>query len=33
MRVIGERITFYDNRRPHPALGMITPARRYKVTA
>ena len=33
MRVIGDWISFYNNRRPHQALGMKTPAEAYKLAA
>lgn len=33
MRVIGDWIALYNNRRPHRALGMITPARAYELAA
>jgi putative transposase len=33
MRIIGDWISFYNNRRPHQALGMKTPAKAYKVAA
>jgi putative transposase len=33
MRVIGNWIAFYNNRSPHQALGMSTPARAYELAA
>ncbi len=33
MRVIGDWISFYNNPRPHQALGMKTPAEAYKLAA
>jgi putative transposase len=33
MRVIADWIAFYNNRRPHQALGMITPPRAYELAA
>nr|WP_286906636.1 integrase core domain-containing protein [Roseovarius sp.] len=32
MRVIGDWITFYNNRRPHQALAMRTPHRGIKIS-
>lgn len=33
MRVIGDWIQFYNHRRPHQALGMMTPAEAYALAA
>ncbi len=33
MRVIGDRIAFYNNRRPHQALAMRTPAEAFRLAA
>lgn len=33
MRVIGDWIAFYNNRRPHQAFEMITPSRAYELAA
>ena len=33
MRVIGDWVQFYNNRRPHQALGMRTPAQAYALAA
>ena len=33
MRVIGDRVHFYNHRRPHQALGMKTPAEAYALAA
>ena len=33
MRVIGDWVQFYNNRRPHQALGMRTPAEAYALAA
>ena len=33
MRTIGDWIAFYNNRRPHQALGMKTPAQAYRLAA
>ena len=32
-RVLGDWIYFYNNRRPHQALGMKTPADAYRLAA
>jgi putative transposase len=32
-RVIGDWISFYNNRRPHQALAMRTPAEAFKLAA
>ena len=33
MRIIEDRINFYNNRKPHHALGMKTPAQAYQLAA